>query len=474
MRVVDDRVRVRAVDVHARGRQLVQHPRGVAAALPGREVVAAHLRVGLDEHLRVQRADQLVRLQQALVALLARLAPLLHPAGEDLHLLIGRDVLRRVHRQVVVVDLLAVVLARPLLVGHAGRAVQQRRDAVAVDRGEQVVDVVVLVGDRLVVEHPLQHRTDVVLDEVDRELRDLVVDGVLVGREEVPVGLLVGVDHEHARVLHDRRREAVVLHVHARAAVAVGVKAPRRGALVEVTAIRVGGRDDERRQVVQTARVGAVQPRRHLVEQAHRRLAGRRLVAVRRGGDPREGRPVAHGRQPFVGREVALAHVGPELRVVAARVEVVDVVGRADDRVDDLAAERRVGHLLLDHPHARVVLRRDRDGVLVGLQVGRQPARRRAGGAAAERQAEHAVVRRDRRVVLQVLGAPCGVGVGLGHARRRHERRGDQQERGSTTAADHENLRLALTAARTLLPENRADTLSFAFERLEIRFVKLQ
>ena len=182
-------------------------------------------------------------------------------------------------------------------------------------------------------------------------------------------------------------------------------------------------------------------PRRHLVEQAHRRLARGRLVAVRGGRDPGERGPVADLREALVGRDVALAHAAtrtPASLRPASRLAMLS--GVRDDRVDDLAPEGRVGHLLLDHPHARVVLRRHRDRVLVGLQVGRQAARRRAG---ARRRRAAGRARCCTSGSTGRTAGPCvhpaGSTSALARAGRRHERRGDRaasaapRRRGSIT-----------------------------------------
>ena len=72
--------------------------------------------------------------------------------------------------------------------------------------------------------------------------------------------------------------------------VAVGVERVGRGPGVVVAAVRVAGRVDEHGHVLQPAQVGAVGAGRELVEHPHRRLAARRLVAVRGVGDPAERR----------------------------------------------------------------------------------------------------------------------------------------------------------------------------------------
>ena len=70
----------------------------------------------------VQRADQRVLLELAVLALLDGFAPLRDPLGEDAELAVRRDVDRRVDGEVVVVDLARIDVRVALLVRHAGRA----------------------------------------------------------------------------------------------------------------------------------------------------------------------------------------------------------------------------------------------------------------------------------------------------------------------------------------------------------------
>ena len=142
-----------------------------------------------------------------------------------------------------------------------------------------------------------------------------MVDGVLVGREEVrPAALLMGVDEEHARVLvHERHEEAVLLLV-LRPEVAVGVKAPGRRARDRVMAVRVADRHQEHVQDLHAVSVLAVGPREQLVDLARERLARGGLVAVRRGRAPREGGPRAGGVKTVLRGDGALTHAAPERR----------------------------------------------------------------------------------------------------------------------------------------------------------------
>jgi hypothetical protein len=116
------------------------------------------------------RADLGVVLHLAARALVNGLWPLPYPLGHQARLLGGDGVHRLVHRQEVVVHLLAVVLVVPLLVRHPGRAHQERRDGVAVLGDEEVVRVVVAVLRRLVVEPVLDARSDHVVDHVERKV----------------------------------------------------------------------------------------------------------------------------------------------------------------------------------------------------------------------------------------------------------------------------------------------------------------
>ncbi len=282
------------VDVHAELGEVSDQHRDVARVLIRPVEVAAHVDVRLLGQHVVQRADERVLLQLARGALIDRLLPLLDPAGEDVRLVVGGQVDRLVHREIVVVDLLAVVLVAALLVRHAGRAHDQRRDRVAVLGREEVVGVAVAVLTALVVEHLLQRRTDLVLDEVQREVRDLVQHRVLVGREEVPAVLLVGVDVEDARVLVHLAHEDAVLPLVARAEVAIGIERPRRDPDDVVAAVGVAHQHQEDVERVEPARVRTVGAGDQLVHLARDRLAGGGLVAMRGRGDPAEGRPVVH------------------------------------------------------------------------------------------------------------------------------------------------------------------------------------
>ena len=287
--------------MHALGLHELEQGGGVALVAVGPEEVAADVVRRLLLQRLGERAHQLVRLEVALLALAHGLRPLLHPARQDRGLALGGDVDRRVDRQVVLVDLLAVDLARALLERHAGGAREQRRHGVPVLRDEQVVGLEVEVVDRLVVERLPQGRADDLADEVHAEVGDLVVDGILVGREEVAVAGLVGVDEEDARVLLEDRQEGAVLDLVLGAEVAVVVERPGARALDRVTAVRVAHRQQEEVHVAQAHGVPAVGAGRELVHVAGDRLARGRLGAVRGGGDPGRRRARAHrarGRRP--------------------------------------------------------------------------------------------------------------------------------------------------------------------------------
>ena len=325
--------------------------------LVGLEEVAADVVVGLLLDRVVQRADELVLLQLAVRALPDGLGPLLDPARRHADLVLDRRLDRRVDREVVVIDLLGVGLAGALLVGHAGRAHDQGGHGVAVLRGEEVVLAVVAERDRLRVELALQRRADPVLDEVEREVRDLVVDRVLVGREEVPARGLVGVDEEDARVVVHLRDEDRVLLLVLRPEVTVRVKAPGRGAGDAVAAVRVADGLQEVVHELQTALVLAVRARHQLVDLARDRLRRGGLAAVRCGRDPGEGRPRGGGLEPDLLGDLARAHAAPEGGVAVRRVEVGDVLRRAQHvELDVTQVGRGAAHVLLDQPHARVGL----------------------------------------------------------------------------------------------------------------------
>ncbi len=408
---------------------------GVARVVLGLEEVAADPDVRLLVDRFVQGADQDVFLQFAVGALFGGLLPLPDPAFDQRVLVLGDDVDRLVHRQVVVVDLLAVVFAAALLVGHPGGAEQQRGHGVAVLGGEEVVRVVVAVLQALVVEARLQRRTDQVLDLVQGEVGDLVVDRVLVGWEEVPGRLLMGVDEEEARVFEDgvQRGEVDVLRlVHQ---VAVGVERPGGRAGVVVAAVGVPGRVDEDVQRPQAHRVRAVGPGRQLVEHPHRCLAPRGLVAMRGLGDPGQSRPVVRaeiGEGRVLGDDAG-AHVPVPGRV---GFDVGDVLGRADDRVLEPAPTRGRADIAHQDADARVVRRRRGQRFLVFVELRGDVA---AGGAAAEpaegRVGEASLGRelgegRDRRVVLDRLRAFGRIFGGAREAWSDDAREGHESENG--------------------------------------------
>ena len=165
---------------------------------------------------------------------------------------------------------------------------------------------------------------------------------------------------------------AVLRHLH-RAAVAVRVEAPRRRADVVVAV--VGSRDglDEHVEGAQPLLVGAVGAGRELVELLRRALAARRLVAVRGAGDPGEPGPNGDLRERGGLRGAAVDDAAPERLVVAARVEVRDVVGGADDGDPDRHAED--ARSLLEHLDPDALARRRGvrvDGGRDSLHVGRE------------------------------------------------------------------------------------------------------
>jgi len=170
-------------------------------------------------------------------------------------------------------------------------------DRVAVLRDEEVVGVVVAVLRALVVERLLNAGTDHALDQVEGEVRDLVQRRVLVGREEVARRLLVRVDEEEARVLGGRTHQGLVLGHLDRAAVAVRVEAPRRGADIVVAIVGGGDGLDEDIQARQPPDVVAVSARGQLVELLDGCLAAGGLVAVGSAGDPGEPGPAVHLRE---------------------------------------------------------------------------------------------------------------------------------------------------------------------------------
>ncbi len=448
--------------MHALVAHVLDQGRRVALVLVGPEEVAAHVIGGLLLHRLGQRAHELVRLQVAGRALPDGVRPLLDPALEHRRLVAGGDVDRRVDRQVVLVDLLGVDLARALLERHAGGAREQRRHGVPVLGHEQVVGVVVEVGDALVVERLADRRPDQVADEVDREVGDLVVDGVLVGREEVAVARLVGVDVEDAGVLLEQRQERAVLDLVLRAEVAVVVERPRARARDRVAPVRVAHRQQEVVHVLQAPRVPAVRPGRQLVEVARDRLAGRRLGAVRRGGDPRQRGPRAGGGKAGGLGHRPVTHAGPERAVAAARVEVGDVVRRAQDVELQRPAEHRGAERLDQHPHAGGRLRRGEHRVEVLVDVRGEVAAGAARRALAQRAPDDVGELRDRRVVGDRVRAAGGVD-GRDPAGRREDGQqrgdGDAQRRGAGERhgqrGHQRNLRVSRTGAKTDVPRNR-------------------
>ena len=296
---------VELVDVDADDLELLDRRRYVAGMSPRQEVVAAdvHVRVLVDRALAdlvlvdCRRADLGVVLHLAALSLVDRFGPLLDPVGHQARLP-GRDgVHGRVHRQVVVVDLLAVILVVALLVGHAGAAHDQRGNRVAVLGDEEVVGVVVAVLGALVVERLLDAGTDHVLDQGEGEMRDLVQCRVLLGREEVARRLLVRVDEEETGVLGDRAHQGFVLRHLDGAAVAVRVEAPCGAADVVVTIVRSGDRLDEDVQLAQPPDVATVRARGQLVELLDGCLAAGGLVPVGSAGDPGEPGPAPDLRE---------------------------------------------------------------------------------------------------------------------------------------------------------------------------------
>ena len=113
--------RVEAVDVHARPLQVLDRRGDVARVSVRQEVVAAHARVRVLVAVRLADVEQVDRLRAhlrvvlelAARALVDGLLPLLDPVRHQPGLLGCDRVHRLVDREVVVVDLLAVVLVVP-------------------------------------------------------------------------------------------------------------------------------------------------------------------------------------------------------------------------------------------------------------------------------------------------------------------------------------------------------------------------
>ena len=191
---------------------------------------------------------------------------------------------------------------------------------------------------------------------------------VLVRREEIPVRLLVGVDVDRPRVRDDPVGHARGVDVLVpRREVAVGVESEGRRPHVLVTTVGVRHRHQEVVKPVQALHVRAVRARRQLIEDSADRLAGRRLVPVRGRGVPDERRAVLCLRSALLGRDRAFAHAAPERAVVAARVEVGDVVRGSDHVVAELLAEVRVAEIAPDDAHPGVGRSGRHDGVEVAV-----------------------------------------------------------------------------------------------------------
>ena len=187
--------------------------------------------------------------------------------------------------------------------------------------------------------------------------------------------------------------------------------------------------------------VGAVHPRRHLVEQAHRRLARRRLVAVRGGRDPRERGPRADLREALLGRDVALAHARPERRrrcgrrrgwrcCPASRRPSTRPRARARCPTSSSRSPARAGCSAW----------RVDDRALVGLQVQRRPAGVRLPAPSAAPST--LVVLRDRRVVLQVRRAAGRVDVRVARSGAATNSAATSASAPRRRAMHHENLRV--------------------------------
>ena len=169
--------------------------------LVGADEVAADRQVGHGLLDRVARLHDLVGLELAGGALALGLDPAVVPALQD-RVLVRRGLRkRRPLRQVLLADALVRRVRVRLLERHARGAEARGGHRVAVAHVEEVVRRVVEVRDLAGVEDLLHRGPVEVVDPADRLARQLVVDRVGVGREEVAgrVAHLVGVDEQHRR-----------------------------------------------------------------------------------------------------------------------------------------------------------------------------------------------------------------------------------------------------------------------------------
>ena len=271
----------------------------------------------------VGRLHDHIGLEAAAGALAHRGAPLRRPVAQQPLLVGGGGGHRDVLRDELLVGLLVVRRLTALLEGHPGRAERRRRNRVAETHEEEVVGRVVRVVDAALLERPAHRRAEDLVDEVNRLRGDLVVDRVGVGREEVGrADLLVGVDEQHWRVAPHERHLAVGLGLRASEPVAVHVEPVGVGARGRRAPVRVLQRHHQRHEVAQPHEVRAVGAGRQLVEQAHRRIAARRLVAVHVARHPCECRPASGDRRCLAlgaARQPQRAHVARDSGETARR-----------------------------------------------------------------------------------------------------------------------------------------------------------
>ena len=314
---------------------------------------------------------------------------------------------------------------------HPRRGIRHDGDRVREPWGEQVV-AVPLVEELPIVGSELarERRTEQVVDLADGVLRRLVVDGVVVRREErTVVPELVVIGEHRRRVLLHQRQLALGLHLRAHQVVLVQVEREPVPAEPDLTAVGVLRRDDHDQGAFQDVGHAAVVPVGELVQQLERGVGAALLAAVQVPRDPQDHR--RGGGQSVDGRlgrggVTDRGGVGLDLR----QPLVGDVRGVADERVADRApAYRRA-----ERPHAHPVAgRADRIQIGVDLVGGGLPIH-------PDREAQHILGRghdaleaRRRRERIAGAAAPFAAeGLGDGERGRCHRPRREPYEQTPT------------------------------------------
>ncbi len=231
-----------------------------------------------------------------------------------------------------------------LLEGHPGGVEAGGRDGVAEDHREEVVRRPVEVADPLRLEGVDDGRAVQLVDPVVRRVRDLVIFGIGVGREEVVrQPELVGIDEQHRRVPPNDVELAVGLRLGPGEPVTVHVEAVQVASLADLAAIGVLGRQDDEDRRVEHALDHAIGPGGQLVQGVQRRIGAALLATVDVACDPQDGRRRSEGGidRGLVGERVAQ---DPEVRRDRGQRVRGHPVRAADDGVADrLPVDRRRG-----------------------------------------------------------------------------------------------------------------------------------